>query len=221
MPLGSLSPYALTLGAVTRFAGGTLISVFRRRAQSAPTPAPETSEVIKPGGKGRPTPKRSEAQQRRRQPITAPPKDRREAVRKLRERQAQDRARAREGMRRGEERYLPKRDKGPVRKLARDYVDSRRTIGSYLMWAMFAVVAISLVPNVYAKLLMLVGPPLMLGVVLVEGLLISGRVKRLAAERFPAENQRGVGLYAATRAMQIRRFRIPPPELGPGDKAKV
>jgi hypothetical protein len=177
--------------------------------------------MVKPGGKGRPTPKRSEAQKRRLQPLTTPPKDRREAARKLRQRQAQARTQAREGMRRGDEKYLPKRDKGPVRKLARDYVDARRTFGSYLMWAMFGVVLLSTLPNVYAKLLIVIAPPLMLGVVLVESLVINARIKRLAAERFPDEDRRGVGLYAAARAMQIRRFRLPPAQLGPGDKAKV
>jgi hypothetical protein len=198
-----------------RFAGGTLISVFRRRESAAPAPEP-----VKPGGKGRPTPKRSEAEKRRRQPITAP-KNRKEAYRKVRERQAEDRTKIREGMARGDDKYLQKRDKGPVRRFARDYVDSRRTVGSYLMWAMFAVVLISLVPSYAARALMLFAPPVLLGVVFVEGLFISQQVKRLAAERFPDEDRRGVGLYAALRAMQIRRMRIPNPRLRPGEKDQV
>ena len=34
------------------------------------------------------------------------------------------------------------RDRGPVRRLARDYVDSRRTIASYFMFVMLAVVLV-------------------------------------------------------------------------------
>jgi hypothetical protein len=199
-----------------RFAGGTLISVFRRR-ESAPA---ETAQPAKSGGKGRPTPKRSEAEKLRRQPITAP-KNRKEAYRKVRERQADDRSKAREGMARGDDKYLQKRDKGPVRRFARDYVDARRTLGSYLMWVMFAVVLVSLMPIYTAKVLVLFAPPLLLGAVLIEGLIISRRVKQLAAERFPDEEQRGVGLYAALRAMQIRRMRIPKPQVRPGEKDKV
>ena len=33
----------------------------------------------------------------------------------------------------GDDRYLPARDKGPVRAFARDYVDSRRTVGEYML----------------------------------------------------------------------------------------
>ncbi|MGI5168632.1 DUF3043 domain-containing protein [Spirillospora sp. CA-253888] len=191
--------------------------MFRRRTQEAPENPPQ---VVKPGGKGRPTPKRSEAEKRRRQPITAPA-NRKEAYRKLREKQASDRVKQREGMARGDDRYLLKRDKGPVRRLARDYVDSRRTVGSYLMYVMFAVVAISLLPLGAAKLVSLLIPPVLLAAVFVEGLLISRGVKKLAAERHPDQDAKGAGLYAAMRAMQIRRLRMPAPQVKLGDKDKV
>ncbi|GAA3985390.1 hypothetical protein GCM10023085_79440 [Actinomadura viridis] len=191
--------------------------MFRRRTQEAPENPPP---VVKPGGKGRPTPKRSEAEKRRRQPITAP-SNRKEAYKRVREKQAAERARAREGMSRGEDKYLLKRDKGPVRRLARDYVDARRTVGSYLMYAMFVIVALSLLPVTAAKLLVLLAPPLLLAVVFVEGLLISRGIKRLAAERYPDEDAKGVGLYAAMRAMQIRRLRVPSPQIQPGQKDAV
>ncbi|GLW62995.1 membrane protein [Actinomadura rubrobrunea] len=197
------------------FAAGRLNLVFRRRTQEAPANPPQV--VAKPGGKGRPTPKRRDAEKRRRQPITAPA-NRREAYRRMREKQAAERAKIREGMARGDERYLLKRDKGPVRRLARDYVDARRTVGSYLMYTMLVIVLLSLVPTVWARLLVLLAPPLLLAVVLVEGLWLSMRVKKLAAERFPDEDRRGVGLYAAMRAMQIRRLRIPAPQVNIGDK---
>jgi hypothetical protein len=200
-----------------RFAGGTLISVFRRRSEPAPA---ETPEGAKSGGKGRPTPKRSEAEKRRRQPITAP-KDRKEAYRKVRSRQAEDRAKARQGMARGDDKYLQKRDRGPVRALARDYVDARRTVGSYLMWAFIVMFMVSLLPYVFAKLLVPLAFPVLLALALIEGVVISRQVKKLATERFPEEDQRGIGLYAAMRSMQLRRLRIPNPRLRPGEKAKV
>jgi Protein of unknown function (DUF3043) len=188
--------------------------VFRRRTQAEPEEAPQAA---KPGGKGRPTPKRSEAQKRRRQPITAPPKDRKEAARQMRARQAAERSKAREGMKRGDEKYLLERDKGPVRRFARDYVDSRRTVGSYLMYAMLVVVMLSFVRTPVTALLMLFAPPLLLAIVLVEGFLISSRVKRATEQRFPHENRKGVGFYAAVRAMQIRRLRTPGPQVGLGE----
>ncbi|WP_240487198.1 DUF3043 domain-containing protein [Actinomadura flavalba] len=189
--------------------------MFRRRTQEAPENPPE---VVKPGGKGRPTPKRSEAQRKRLQPITAPPANRKEAYRKMREKQAAERVKMREGMARGEERYLLKRDKGPVRRLARDYVDSRRTIASYLMYILFAIIAVSLLPIPAAQIFGLFAPPLLLAVVFVEGFMISSGVKRLAAAKYPDENLKGVGLYAALRAMQIRRLRQPRPQVQVGQK---
>jgi hypothetical protein len=199
-----------------RFSGGTLMPVFRRRSE--PVPA-QTPEVVKPGGKGRPTPKRSEAEKRRRQPMTAP--GRKEAFRRVRKKQAQERVRVREGMARGDDKYLQKRDRGPVRRLARDYVDARRTAGSYLMWSFFVIFAISLLPFMLAKIIVPFMFPLLLGIALVEGLIISQRVKKTAAERFPGEDLSGVGMYAAMRSMQMRRLRLPKPRLQPGDKDKV
>jgi hypothetical protein len=176
--------------------------------------------MAKPGSKGRPTPKRSEAEKRRRQPITAPA-TRKEAYKKVRARQSTDRGRARAGMARGEEKYLLKRDKGPVRRLARNYVDARRTVGSYLMYAMFAIVLLSLLPIPAAKLLVLFAPPVLLVVVFGEGLLLSRGIKRLAAERHPGEDSKGVGMYAAMRAMQIRRLRVPGPLVKVGEKDRI
>src|SRR6516164_10600621 len=84
-------------------------------------------------GKGKPTPKRSEAERRRRQPYTAP-KDRKEASRVSRDRQRADRGRRMEAVRRGEEWAMPPRDRGPVRAFARDYVDSKRRFSEYYMY---------------------------------------------------------------------------------------
>jgi hypothetical protein len=124
-------------------------------------------------------------------------------------------------MKQGDERYLLKRDKGPVRRFARDYVDGRRTVGSYLMYAMFAIVLLSFIRTPVTALLMLFAPPLLLALVLVEGFWISSRVKKLTAERFPDEDRKGVGLYAAVRAMQIRRFRVPAPQVRVGDRVET
>lgn len=192
--------------------------MFKRRTPEAPANPPE---VVKAGGKGRPTPKRRDAEKLRRQPITAPPANRKEAYRKVRERQAADRAKTRAGMAKGDEKHLLKRDKGPVRRLARDYVDARRTIGSYLMYGMFGIVLLSMLPIPAARLLVLFAPPFLLVAVFAESVLISRGIKKLAAERHPGEDARGVGMYAAMRAMQIRRLRVPNPRVRVGEKDKI
>jgi hypothetical protein len=186
--------------------------VFRRRAETA---APvETKSPPKEGGKGRPTPKRSEAEKRR--TLVSAPKDRKEAYRLTRERQAEQRAKAKAGMAKGDSKYLPKRDQGPTRKLARDFVDARRTVGSYMMYLVLVTFALQFLFPFTAVL-----TPFILGGLLIEGFLISRAVRKLAAERFPDEDLKGVGMYAALRSLQMRRLRLPAPVLKPGDRDKV
>lgn len=197
--------------------------MFRRRTDTATEepPAPVTPDTSKTAGKGRPTPKRREAEKRNRQPITAP-RTRKEAYRQTRERQAQDRRKAREGAARGDQRYMLKRDRGPVRELARDFVDSRRTFGEFFMYLTIAVVVLSMFAPLGARIyLQTFGLPVMLVVIVTESVYISSRVKKLARERFPDESVQGAGIYAATRSMQIRRLRMPQARLKPGQKAEV
>jgi hypothetical protein len=169
-------------------------------------------------GKGRPTPKRSEAERRRRQPYTAP-RDRKEATRAARTRQRADRTHRMEAVRRGEEWALPARDRGPVKALARDYVDSKRRVSEYYMYGLL-ILLVLLVAPVSAALKASV-PLLVLGAVVVmgiEGILIGRKAKLLAAERLPGESTRGLGLYSAMRALQIRKLRVPKPRVRPGDR---
>jgi len=167
-------------------------------------------------GKGRPTPKRSEAERRRRQPYTAP-KDRKEASRASRDRQRTDRTRRMEAVRRGEEWALPPRDRGPVKALARDYVDSKRRISEYYMYGLLVLLVLLFIR---APIVQTIVPLLVLGAVLImgiEGVFIGRRVKRIAAERLPGQSTRGLALYSAMRALQIRKLRVPKPRVKPGD----
>jgi len=166
--------------------------------------------------KGRPTPKRSDAERRRRQPYTAP-KDRKEASRTSRDRQRADRGHRMEALRRGEEWALPPRDRGPVKALARDYVDSRRRVSEYYMYGLLVLLVLLFVPSLVVKSIV---PLLVLSAVVVmaiEGVFIGRRVKALAAQRLPGESTRGLALYSAMRALQIRRLRVPKPRVNPGD----
>ncbi|HTU99035.1 MAG TPA: DUF3043 domain-containing protein, partial [Luteitalea sp.] len=81
-------------------------------------------------GKGRPTPKRSDARKTRRQPV---PKNRREADKRRRERDREQRRLMRSALQTGDERHLPARDRAPGRRLARDIVDSRFMLGQFAL----------------------------------------------------------------------------------------
>ena len=167
-------------------------------------------------GKGRPTPKRSEAERRRRQPFTAP-RDRKEANRTYRDRQRQDRARRSEAMRRGEEWAMPSRDKGPVKALARDYVDSRRRVSEFYMYGLLVLMVLLFVRTTAVQTIVPLVVLAAVVVMLVEGIFIGRQVRSLARRRLPGEDTRGVRLYAAMRALQIRQLRVPKPRIKPGD----
>ncbi len=167
-------------------------------------------------GKGHPTPKRSEAAPRR-QPFTAPG-NRKEASRQARARQRAERARRAEGLRRGDERYLPAKDAGPVRALARDYVDSRRMLSEYYLYLVAVLFVLLILPFTAAKLIVY---PLVLTALLtvvLEGVITARRVRKIAEQRFPGERTKGVAFYAIVRSAQIRKLRLPPPRVKRGDK---
>jgi Protein of unknown function (DUF3043) len=168
-------------------------------------------------GKGRPTPKRSEAERRRRQPYAAPA-DRKAASQQSRDRDRSARARRMEAARRGESWALPRKDQGPVRALARDYVDSRRSASEFYMFGVVVLIILLFIPSLRKSAVVDYAVLVMLLVVVTESVLVGGRVIRLAQQRFPGESTRGVRIYAAIRGTQFRRLRIPAPRVKPGDK---
>jgi hypothetical protein len=171
-----------------------------------------TDQLVKTSGKGRPTPKRTEAQGRRQGPPPPPPTTRKEAYRRMREQQAAARPAARAAAARGDDSYLPARDRGPVKRLVRNVVDSRRNVGSlFLLIAALAVASFFFrnpVVQSYTSLLMLVFFVFFLG----DSVFLSRRIKREAAEKLPNESTKGATWYGVTRSTMIRRWRFPKPE---------
>src|SRR5579859_6496948 len=115
-------------------------------AQSPDGPA-EAKQPRSPAeaAKGRPTPKRSEAERNRRQPITGSgSRSRAPAAPRTPEEKSRargERARKYEAMKQGESWALNPRDRGPVRALARDYIDSKRRISEYYMYILILLLA--------------------------------------------------------------------------------
>lgn len=180
-------------------------------------------------GKGRPTPKRRDAESRRRGPAPAPPRTQREAARLAKEnrpskeeRRAQRAAetrRRRAGMERGDEKYLPPRDRGRVRAYVRDLVDSRpHLLGLFMPLALIVVVS-ALVPNPAYQRTMSLFSLVMLMVMVAEGVYLGLTVNRRVRAKFPDEQVSGLGIgwYAFTRATQPRKLRIPKPRVQRGE----
>jgi hypothetical protein len=195
--------------------------VFRRRnttersAEKDATSQAATADGSRPAGKGRPTPTRKQAEQARKQRIR-PALTRRESMRRQREHVRTERSRARQGMMAGDERYLMARDKGPVRKFIRDYVDSRRTLAEFFLPTILVILALSLIgsPQVQIFTTMLWLASLLL--VTVDLFALAFRVKREVRKRFPDDDGRGHVLYTIARATQIRKLRLPKPTVKPG-----
>jgi hypothetical protein len=214
-------------------------SLFRRKptdladrpaAGSAPEPGAESepsagSDAPRPRGYtpskkelGVATPKRSAAQRRR--AADPPPANRREALKRVREKQRAERAEAMAGMRAGDERYLMARDRGPERALVRDIVDARRTAGTWFFGGALIVLlgssgamppAVQLGSNLLWVLLALA--------VVLDSILISRKIKRLVQERHPRSTQRmgSLYLYGIMRSITFRRMRMPKPRVKLGE----
>ena len=192
-------------------------------AQSPDDPADaKQARPAAEAAKGRPTPKRSEAERRRRQPIAGSRAgSRAPATPRTPEDKARaksERARKYEAMRRGETWALNPRDRGPARALARDYVDSKRRISEYYMYVLVVLVVVVFLR---AKAVQAIATPFILvlvAVVILDAQVIRRGLRRLMAERLPGESTRGLTMYAVFRALQIRRFRLPAPRVQPGAK---
>jgi hypothetical protein len=169
-------------------------------------------------GKGRPTPKRRDAQRRRGGPVAPPPTNRREAARRVREQGAEQRRQVKAGTKAGDSRHLLARDQGPVRQLIRDLVDCRRHIGVFLLPAALLPIAGQLTGNDvavrFATTLWIATLLAAISDFAITGFLIRQRVRKA----FPDEKKmRGHVLYGVVRTAQFRRFRLPAPRVAYGD----
>src|SRR5437763_12435787 len=172
-----------------------------------------------PTGKGRPTPKRRDAQKRRRTPA---PTNRKEASKLRRERMREQRSQQRQALLTGDERHLPARDAGPAKRLARDVVDSRFTIGQIFFLLIIVVFLASLLvsPHKYPAVAAAINVLSLAAVVIVfiDAVLVGRKAKRLVATAYDDRSAVGITVYAAIRSMQPRRLRRPPPRIKRGDE---
>ena len=170
----------------------------------------------RPSGKGRPTPKRRDAEKRRKAVVA--PKSRKEAAKLQRELAREKRINARKAMNTGDERYLPKRDAGPARTFARDYVDTRRHAASYFL--PFTLVVLVFGSSPVPAMRLAANGMLLAGVltVYIDGRRLGRKVVAEVEQRYPDEETKGLKLYVVMRAMQFRKLRMPKPRVKLGDQ---
>ncbi|TFV58518.1 DUF3043 domain-containing protein [Geodermatophilus sp. DF01-2] len=192
----------------------------RDRTEAAPDPAADlaTQQLVKTAGKGRPTPRRSEAQGRRPGPPPPPPATRKEAYKRMRQQRAATRGTARAAAARGDDSYLPIRDRGPVRRLVRDVVDARRNAGSFFLVVAGLVLAGYFVPSPAVQSYTVFIWFVFFLVIIADSVVLGRRIKKKVLERFPDQDHKMKSLvwYGVTRATMVRRWRFPKPEVAPG-----
>ena len=188
-----------------------------RRTKSEDSTASTPSAEAKHGGKGRPTPSRREAEADAKARAKSPG-NKKEAARQLRERRAQENARMRQGMKTGDERYLPARDQGPVRSFVRDRVDSRLCMAEFLLPLLLVIMVMQYSGNATLQGFSNGLWSATIILVLVDTVLLVIKLKRELKKRFGDEGTKGAVFYGILRSMQLRFLRLPKPKVKIGQR---
>lgn len=176
-----------------------------RRSKSETAPEPTATKV---GGKGRPTPSRKEAEAAAKARAKAP-RTRKEAAAAQRLSRAESSKTVRQAMRDGDERYFPARDRGPVRRFVRDFVDARLSLMELVLPLLIVTLVLGYSGN---RDLVRISNALMLGTILVVAVdivTLRFRLRRELKRRFPEGAGKGHVYYAVARALQMKFMRLP------------
>ena len=189
----------------------------RDRTPDDPAPEATPARPASAPRKGRPTPKRREAEQARRRPLVPDGRGDRKALK------AKAKARREleyKAMMTGDDRHLPLRDKGPVRRWVRDYVDARHNPGEYFLPVSIVIVMTTFFTASSPALgLVMIGLLYLVVFVTVgDAFLLGRRLNKRVIAKFGAEKvPRGIRMYGIMRAFQMRRTRLPKPQVKRGE----
>jgi hypothetical protein len=191
--------------------------VFGRSNDPQPvTPAlTESTPPPADAGKGRPTPKRKVSEAANKRPLVAPATKKASRERAKAQRDIEYRA-----MQTGDERNMPAKDRGPVRRFIRDSVDARWNLGEFFLpvAAVFLVIQFALAKTGLAVFAILALYVYIIAAVIDGWLMWRGLKKRLTAKFGVEQIPRGAAMYAVLRAFQIRPSRMPKPQVKHGQR---
>jgi hypothetical protein len=101
-----------------------------------------------------------------------------------------------------------------VRRFARDYIDRRYVVAEYLLPILIVAFVLTSIRSVAViGLLAWVTTTL---VTIVDEFILVRRLKKEVARRFPDESAKGLTLYTLLRSTQLRRWRLPRPQIDRG-----
>jgi hypothetical protein len=197
--------------------------MLKRRSTPQPSPIEEPQEPARAGGKGRPTPKRSASQARRRGPIEKAPTDRKAAARARRDAAKAERRAKVQALATSDERNYPPLHAGKERALVRDIVDSRNSLGYIALPALAILLPLILLSTAVPALnvFVLLAQFSVIGIVARDNIINWRRIKHNLAERFPMgtkESTRTLKFYGMQRNNTRPSKRRPPPRVKPGDR---
>jgi hypothetical protein len=174
---------------------------------------PEEAAGRQTPGKGRPTPSRREREAARRRPLV--PEDRKAAKAQSRDANREARLKAQAGLAAGDERYLGPRDRGPQRRFARDWVDSRYNVGDFLMIVLLAAIVVLFFPNQLVQSYGVYFVWAFTVLAVLDTIFMTARLQKAARAKFGTV-QPGLRWYAAMRTLTLRRTRLPKPQVARG-----
>ncbi|MEU5807092.1 MULTISPECIES: DUF3043 domain-containing protein [unclassified Streptomyces] len=167
--------------------------------------------------KGRPTPKRAVAQSQRKAAVVSTG-DRKEDARRARERRRVELAKQREALASGDERYLPARDKGPVRRFVRDFVDSRFCVAEMFLPLAVIILVLSMIRQPQIQNVALLLWLAVIALIILDSIGLAFRLRKALNERFADQPRRGAVAYGLMRTLQMRRLRLPKPQVKRGER---
>jgi hypothetical protein len=123
---------------------------------------------------------------------------------------------ARDRSRAGDDRYMVKRDAGPVRRLVRDTVDGRRSAGVLVLPVAVLLVVSSLLPFRAVQAVVTTLWLATLLAVVVDVVVLSVLIRKNVRAAFPEEGRLGGHTaYGVLRSTVFRRWRMPPAAVSP------
>lgn len=197
--------------------------MFGRPKNSPPPPSepePEPPTAVQ-GGKGKPTPKRRDAEAANKRPLV--PDDRKRAKREQREKFARSRNEQQQAMLSGDEEKMPLQHRGPARRFMRDYVDARWSPGELFLPAAILIILVLLGGNLFPQFIEMIISLILVAylfvlLAIVDAVLLAIRVRKKAREKFgPDRLGRGPLMYIVFRCFYLRRMRLPRPVVKRGE----
>lgn len=189
----------------------------KKEAAQEPVATKTSAPAQSTTGKGRPTPKMSQAQARNLRPLV--PADRKASAKAAKARIRERENIEYEAMQKGDINHMPKSERLPWRVYIRDYVDARFNVGEFFIPAALVLLVVSMlittvIQNPWVSMGLMALMYLYFFAIIIDIVIMWRKLKKkLIAKYGEASVAKGSrsATYAWSRAIQVRRWRLPKP----------